>query len=77
MPAVPLSAPHHIIVQLLVQVIQQRNSLDNHGVNLVRAELELVAGQTEEMELVRNFSKLIFTYFTYAPNQEPLRSFPS
>eukprot|EP00123_Amoebidium_parasiticum_P006096 comp17151_c0_seq1/m.15966 comp17151_c0_seq1/g.15966 ORF comp17151_c0_seq1/g.15966 comp17151_c0_seq1/m.15966 type:complete len:323 (+) comp17151_c0_seq1:1239-2207(+) len=44
-PAVPFTHAHAICVQLLVKIIQKRNCLDDHGVHLVRGELQLVAGE--------------------------------
>ena len=41
-PAVPLACPHHVVVQLLVEVVEQRDRLDDHCVNLVWTELEFV-----------------------------------
>ena len=45
MPAIPFLDSHSICVELLVQVVQKRNSLDDHGINLVGRELQLVSGQ--------------------------------
>mmetsp|Transcript_16843 Transcript_16843/g.63884 ORF Transcript_16843/g.63884 Transcript_16843/m.63884 type:complete len:274 (-) Transcript_16843:483-1304(-) len=42
-PAVPLTHAHGVRVDLLVQVVEEAHSLHDHGVHLVRAELELVA----------------------------------
>lgn len=37
--------PHRVNVDLLVQIVEKSDSLDNHGVDLVGGELELVAGE--------------------------------
>ena len=47
MPAIPLTAPHDIVVELFVQVIQERNGLNNHSVHLIWAELEFIARQAK------------------------------
>ena len=51
-PAVPLLDTHGVRVELLVKVVEKGDGLDNHGVDLVGAELELVTrervGQTED-----------------------------
>jgi len=44
MPSVPLLQPHGVVVQFLIEVLKQRDSLDNHSVYLVRREGECVAG---------------------------------
>ncbi|KAI3492779.1 hypothetical protein L1887_42576 [Cichorium endivia] len=44
-PAVPLLDAHGVDVDLLVEVVEEADGLDHHGVHLVRAELELVATQ--------------------------------
>lgn len=46
MPAVPLAETHHVVVELLVQIVQQRYRLDDHRVHLVHRELEFVAGES-------------------------------
>ena len=43
MPAVPFTNPHSVSVELLVKVVKQTNRLDDHSINLVRAELKLVS----------------------------------
>ena len=43
MPAVPFFDAHSIDIQFLVEIIQERNSLDHHCVHFIRAEFELVA----------------------------------
>ncbi len=45
MPAVPLLDTHRIRVQLLVQIIEQGDGVDDHGIDLVGRELEPVARQ--------------------------------
>lgn len=45
MPAVPLLNPHGVGVELLVEVVEQRDGLDDHDIDLVGGESELVAGQ--------------------------------
>lgn len=45
-PAVPLPQPHHVVVDLLIQVVQQRDGLDDHRVHLLRRELEFVPGES-------------------------------
>lgn len=59
MPAIPLTATHHIVVQFLVKVIQQRYRLDNHGVNFVWTELELITRQaiSDNRTLLRRVNK--------------------
>jgi len=42
-PAVPLLDAHGIGVELLVENVEAGNALDDHGVDLVGGELELVA----------------------------------
>ena len=42
---IPFSGPHDVVVQLLVEVVEERDCLNDHGVDLVRAELQLVARQ--------------------------------
>jgi hypothetical protein len=44
-PSVPFLNTHSVGVELLVEVIQKANGLDNHGVNFVGRELELVTGE--------------------------------
>mmetsp|Transcript_47695 Transcript_47695/g.103749 ORF Transcript_47695/g.103749 Transcript_47695/m.103749 type:complete len:207 (+) Transcript_47695:692-1312(+) len=44
-PPVPLPQPHREVVQLLVQIFEQPDSLDDHGVYLVWRELQLEAGE--------------------------------
>ena len=44
-PPVPFLNPHRVSVDLLVQLVQQADSLDDHGVDLIGGELELVAGE--------------------------------
>lgn len=44
-PAVPLLHAHGICVELLVEDIKTGNGLDDHGVNLLGGELELVTGE--------------------------------
>mmetsp|Transcript_56389 Transcript_56389/g.114897 ORF Transcript_56389/g.114897 Transcript_56389/m.114897 type:complete len:517 (+) Transcript_56389:1025-2575(+) len=44
-PAVPLLHTHRVGVDLLVELVQQADGLHDHRVNLVRAELQLIAGQ--------------------------------
>jgi hypothetical protein len=44
-PAVPLLHAHGICVELLVEDIETGNGLDDHGVDLLGRELELVAGE--------------------------------
>ena len=39
----PFSGPHDVVVQLLVEVVEQRDCLNDHRVDLVRTELQLVA----------------------------------
>ena len=51
MPAIPLSAAHHIVVEFLVKIVQERNCLDNHSVHFVWAELELVPRQAEKEQI--------------------------
>jgi hypothetical protein len=46
-PAEPLLATHDVVVQLLVEIVEQRHGLHNHRVYLVRAELELVTRQAK------------------------------
>jgi hypothetical protein len=50
-PSIPFLDTHSVGVELLVEVIQKANGLDNHGVNFVGGELELVTcervGQTK------------------------------
>ena len=43
-PAIPLPATHHVVVQFLVEVVQETDRLNDHGVDFVGAEFELVAG---------------------------------
>lgn len=45
MPAVPLLDAHHEDVELLVEVVEQGHGVDDHDVDLVGRELELVARQ--------------------------------
>ena len=45
MPAVPLLHTHGVCVQFFVQVVQEGNGLDNHSIDLVRRELQLVSGK--------------------------------
>lgn len=44
-PAVPLLDAHGIGVELLVEDVEAGNALDDHGIDLVGGELELVAGK--------------------------------
>jgi hypothetical protein len=44
-PAVPLLDAHGVGVDLLVELVEEADGLHDHGVDLVRAELELVARQ--------------------------------
>mmetsp|Transcript_11644 Transcript_11644/g.43408 ORF Transcript_11644/g.43408 Transcript_11644/m.43408 type:complete len:250 (+) Transcript_11644:841-1590(+) len=44
-PAVPLLRAHGVGVDLLVEVVQQAHRLHNHGVHLVRRELQLVPAE--------------------------------
>jgi hypothetical protein len=44
-PSVPFLHTHSVGVELLVQVVKKSDSLDNHGVDLVGGELELVTGE--------------------------------
>jgi hypothetical protein len=41
----PFSGPHDVVVQLLVEVVEEGDGLNDHGVDLVGAELQLVARQ--------------------------------
>mmetsp|Transcript_22450 Transcript_22450/g.27657 ORF Transcript_22450/g.27657 Transcript_22450/m.27657 type:complete len:445 (-) Transcript_22450:59-1393(-) len=43
-PRVPLLQAHGIVVQLLVEVLQERDSLDDHGVDLVGGESQFIPG---------------------------------
>lgn len=45
MPSVPLLNPHGVYVNLLVQIVEQSDSLDNHSVDLVGGELKLEPGK--------------------------------
>lgn len=45
-PSIPLLHSHHIDVELLVQIVQQGDGLDDHGVHLVRWEFELISRET-------------------------------
>ena len=45
-PAIPLLQSHCVVVDLLIQVIQQGDGLDDHDVDLLGRELELVPGET-------------------------------
>lgn len=45
MPAVPLLDAHGVCVELLIEDIETGNGLDDHGVDLLGGELELVTGQ--------------------------------
>ncbi|KAI6768706.1 hypothetical protein HG531_010895 [Fusarium graminearum] len=42
-PSVPLLGSHGVNVELLVEVVKELDSLDDHGVDLIGRELELVA----------------------------------
>ncbi|CRK24753.1 hypothetical protein BN1708_003876 [Verticillium longisporum] len=42
-PAVPLLGSHGVNVELLVEIIEKLDGLDDHGIDLVGGELELVA----------------------------------
>jgi hypothetical protein len=42
-PTIPFPTPHDVVVQLLVQIIQETNSLYNHCIYLVRAEFQFVS----------------------------------
>jgi hypothetical protein len=44
-PSVPLLDAHGVGVELLVEDVKAGNALDDHGVDLVGRELELVAGE--------------------------------
>mmetsp|Transcript_46707 Transcript_46707/g.123983 ORF Transcript_46707/g.123983 Transcript_46707/m.123983 type:complete len:338 (+) Transcript_46707:459-1472(+) len=44
-PAVPLANSHGVGVELLVELVQQPDGLHDHGVDLVRRELELVPAE--------------------------------
>jgi hypothetical protein len=44
-PSVPLLNPHRVDVDLLVQVVKESDRLNDHSVDLVGRELELVAGE--------------------------------
>jgi hypothetical protein len=41
-PAVPLTHAHGVGVEFLVELVEERDGLDDHDVHLVGAELELV-----------------------------------
>ena len=41
MESVPLSQSHHIVINFFVEVVQQSDGLDNHGVDLIDGELQL------------------------------------
>mmetsp|Transcript_14077 Transcript_14077/g.31204 ORF Transcript_14077/g.31204 Transcript_14077/m.31204 type:complete len:350 (-) Transcript_14077:21-1070(-) len=41
MPSIPLAKSHRKVVQLLVQIIQEPDSLDDHRIDLIRRELQL------------------------------------
>lgn len=43
--AVPLTKSHHVVVDLLVEILQKGNSLDDHRVDFVARDLQLVAGE--------------------------------
>lgn len=45
-PSVPLAESHHVVVDLSVQVVQQGNGLDNHGVDLFSGESQFITRQT-------------------------------
>lgn len=43
MPRVPLLQTHGVVVELFVEVLKKRNSLNDHSVDLIRGEGELIA----------------------------------
>ena len=45
MPSIPLLDTHGISVDLLIQLVEKADSLDDHGVDLIGRELELVPGK--------------------------------
>lgn len=47
MPSIPLTTPHHIIIEFFVQVIKKWNGLNYHCVYLVWTEFQLVSWQTK------------------------------
>jgi hypothetical protein len=46
MPSVPFPHPHHHVVKLFVQIVQQANRLNDHSIDLIWRKLQLVPGQT-------------------------------
>lgn len=43
-PSVPLATAHHVVVQLLVHVVDERAGLHHHRILLLGVELHLVSG---------------------------------
>lgn len=45
-PSVPFSESHHVVVEFLVEVIEEGDGLDDHGIDLLDGELELITGES-------------------------------
>lgn len=43
-PSVPLLQSHGIVVELFVKIFEEGDSLDDHSVDLIRGEGELITG---------------------------------
>ena len=42
MPTIPFLNTHSISIKFLIEIIQKSNGLNNHGINLIRGEFELI-----------------------------------
>lgn len=45
-PSIPFLQTHHIVVNLFIEIVQQSDGLDDHGVNLFGREFELETRET-------------------------------
>lgn len=45
-PSVPLLQSHDVVVDFLIKVIQQAHCLDDHDIDLLSGELQLVSRET-------------------------------